>query len=366
MIKKILQTYDIPILLYVIFLLTVSLIGIYSATIYQSPVYIKKQVVFVIISLIIIIFLPLIDYKKLVNLSVFFYILGILSLIYVKFFGVVVLGAKRWINLGFFSIQPSEFVKYFTLLFVSYIISNTKIPISLKDSIKILLVAFIPFVLVLKQPDLGTAITILIPVVFILFLAGLNKKYILSTLFIILILSPVIWTHLKDYQKKRILAFINPSSDPYGSAYHIIQSQIAVGSGQITGKGFLNGTQSKLMFLPEQHTDFIFATISEEFGFVLSSILVLVYLLLSYRILYLGSKVKDKAGKFLCYGIGGLIGTQAFINIAMTVGLAPVVGITLPFLSYGGSSLITFSLMIGTVLSVIRINKSKKFTLEGA
>ena len=364
--KNILKAYDLPILIYAFFLISLSLIGIYSATIYETQSFIKKQIIFVFLSALAILIMPFINYKKLINYSIFLYIIGILSLIYVKFFGITVLGAKRWINLGFFSLQPSEIMKYITVLFIAYILSIAKIPITWKDTLKVLIITAIPFALTLKQPDLGTAITILIPVLFIIFLANIDKKYIIGTVVFIVIAMPFIWINLKDYQKNRILAFINPQADPYGSAYHIIQSEIAVGSGKLTGKGFLQGTQSKLMFLPEQHTDFIFATISEEFGFMLSSIIVLVYLLLSVRILYFGRKVRDKAGKFICYGFGGLIGTQAFINIAMTVGLAPVVGITLPFLSYGGSSLITFSLMIGTILSIIRYDKMEKFKLGEA
>ncbi|RMA93073.1 rod shape-determining protein RodA [Hydrogenothermus marinus] len=363
--KKIFESYDFVILFSVLFLISVSLIGIYSATINESSSYIKKQVIFAILSLIIIFSLPFLDYRKIVNNSIWLYILGILSLIYVKFFGITVLGAKRWIKLGFFSLQPSEFMKYIVVIFVAYILAVAKIPISYKDVAKILIVVSIPFYLTLKQPDLGTAITILIPILFIIFLAGLDKKFIIGSFLIIIFSSPFIWMHLKDYQKNRIIAFIKPEADPYGTAYHIIQSKIAVGSGKLVGKGFLQGTQSKLLFLPEKHTDFIFATLSEEFGFVLSAIIVLVFLLLALRILYWGSKVKDKAGKFICYGFGGLIATQAFINIAMTIGFAPVVGITLPFISYGGSSLITFSLMVGTVLSVIRINKMQKLQFTG-
>jgi rod shape determining protein RodA len=363
--REIIKNYDFAIFLYALFFIILSVVGIYSATIYETDSFIKKQIIFAVISVITITAVSLIDYRKLLNYSIFFYIAGILMLILVKFFGVTVLGAKRWINLGFFSIQPSEFMKYITVLLIAYILSLAKIPITWKETLKILFVVSIPFVLTLKQPDLGTAITILIPALFILFMANIDKKYIIGTVAIILIASPFIWMNLKDYQKKRILAFIDPASDPYGSAYHIIQSQIAVGSGKLMGKGFLNGSQSKLMFLPEQHTDFIFATISEEFGFVLSSIVVLLYLLLSLRIFYQGRNIKDKAGKYICYGFGGLIASQAFINIAMTVGLAPVVGITLPFLSYGGSSMITFSLIIGTILSVIRINKMEKIRFEG-
>ncbi len=354
--KEFLKSYDYIILLCVFFLLGVSLVGIYSATV-DSPNFFKKQLVFVGLSVFIILVFPFIPYRKILNLSPFLYILGIVSLVLVHFFGVVVLGAKRWLSFGFFNLQPSEFMKFIVIVYVSYLLANAKIPITWKDVLKVLVVVAIPFALVFKQPDFGTALTILFPVLFILFMAQLDKKYIIGSLAALIIASPFIWRGIKDYQKQRILALFNPTSE---SAYQLNQSKIAIGSGGLYGKGFLKGTQSKLLFLPEKHTDFIFATLSEEWGFFLSASIIVVYLILTLRILYWGVRVRDKAGKFVCFGVSGLIGSQAFINIAMTVGLAPVVGITLPFISYGGSSLISFSLMIGLVLSVIREEKKEK------
>ena len=354
--KELLKSYDYIILLSVFFLLGVSLVGIYSASI-DSPTFFKKQVVFVILSVFIILLFPFVPYRKVLNISPLLYIMVVISLILVHFFGVKVLGAKRWLSLGFFNLQPSEFMKFVIIVYVSYLLSNAKIPISWKDVIKVLVVVAIPFALVFKQPDFGTALTILFPVLFILFMAQLDKKYIIASVITLIAAAPFIWKGMKDYQKKRILALFDPTSD---AAYQLNQSKIAIGSGGLYGKGFLKGTQSKLLFLPEKHTDFIFATLAEEWGFFLSATLVLVYLILTLRILYWGVKVKDKAGKFICFGVGGLIGSQAFINIAMTLGLAPVVGIPLPFISYGGSALITFSLLIGLVLSVIREEKREK------
>ncbi len=224
----------------------------------------------------------------------------------------------------------------------------------------ILFIAFIPAILVVLQPDLGTALTILFPPAFIIFVMGIKKRYIFASLILILLISPFIWSHLKEYQKNRILAFLNPEKDPLGTAYHIIQSKIAIGSGMLTGKGFLHGTQSKFYFLPEQHTDFIFATIGEEWGFIATITILTLYTLLVLRILYWAIKIKDTAAKVVCYGAASLISFQAFINIAMTLGMAPVVGITLPFLSYGGSSLLAFCILIGIVLSAVSTFKKEK------
>jgi len=241
-----------------------------------------------------------------------------------------------------------------------YLIHTTKPPINLKDVVLVFLVVFIPFVIVLKQPDLGTALSILFPSLVIIFLGNLDKKFIIGAVALAIIAMPYIYSSLKDYQKKRILALLNPEADPTGIAYQMLQSQIAVGSGKLTGKGFLQGTQSKLSFLPEKHNDFIFATISEEWGFIVSALIVLLFWFLSIRIFLWGKKVDETPARFICYGIGAVIFFQSFVNIGMNIGLAPVVGLTLPFLSYGGSSMIAFSLMIGTVLSVVRDYKEKK------
>ncbi|WP_457639733.1 rod shape-determining protein RodA [Persephonella sp.] len=357
---KLFAGYDFVLVGLTVFLIGWSVLNIYSATIHEySNLYIK-QAVYGILGIFIILFLPLVNYRKLVNLSPIIYAVGVISLIAVALVGTTILGAKRWISLGFFTVQPSEFMKFVIILTTAYILGQTRSKVDLKTLLTTAVVISVPFVLILKQPDLGTAVTLLIPVAVMLFVGGVDKKIILSFITALFIASPFIWEHLADYQKKRILAFINPESDPFKSAYHILQSKIAVGSGQLTGKGFLEGTQSKLFFLPEQHTDFIFATIGEEWGFIFSFLILSVYLLIGLRIVYWGTKVKDAEGKYICFGAASLIVLQAFINIAMTIGLAPVVGITLPFLSYGGSSMLTFSLIIGTVLGVVRVHNLEK------
>jgi rod shape determining protein RodA len=359
MISK-LKNLDLTILLPVILLIIFSIVSIYSATYGETTVYWKKQLIFGILSILTIIILTFTDYKKILNLAPYLYAFGILMLLYVKFFGITILGAKRWINIGIGTIQPSELMKFIIIITVAYMLHTAKLPITWKDVIKILAVIIVPFVLILKQPDLGTALSLLFPIAFILFLAEIDKKYIIGFILTLVIASPLIYSSLEEYQKRRIQALFNPEADPTGVAYHIIQSKIAIGSGGLYGKGFLQGTQSKLLFLPEKHNDFIFASISEEWGFVVSVLIVLVFLYLGIKILYWGQKVKDKPAKFICYGVGGLLAVQSFVNIAMTMGLAPVVGITLPFLSYGGTSLLSFSMMIGIVSSIVREYKENK------
>jgi len=352
--------YDFVLLFLAVFLIGWGVLNIYSATIHEYQNLYIKQALYGIAGILVILLMPLINYRKLLTLSPLIYLTGVGLLIAVMFIGTTILGAKRWISLGILTLQPSELMKFIIILTTAYILGQNKEKINIKTVLSVLIMAFIPFILTLKQPDLGTAVTLLIPVAGMLFVGGLDRKFIAGTVISLFIASPFIWEHLADYQKKRILAFIDPESDPFKSAYHILQSKIAVGSGQLTGKGFLHGTQSKLFFLPEQHTDFIFATIGEEWGFIFSFTILLLYLLIGLRIIYWGTKVKDIEGKYICFGSATLIVTQAFINIAMTIGLAPVVGITLPFLSYGGSSMLTFSLIIGLVLSVIRVHRQEK------
>ncbi len=351
---------DYLLLIPVIILIFWGVINIYSASINEYPSLYLKQLIIGSVGIFLMLIISSIDYKKIVNTAPYIYIAVVILLFLVLIAGDVILGAKRWIKVGGFAVQPSEFSKIAVILLSAFYLSDKRYPISIFDAVIVFIIALIPSILTLIQPDLGTAITILIPVIFIVFLFGINKKYILLVFVISFLLSPLIWKNLKDYQKERIIAFLNPENDPLGSAYHIIQSKIAIGSGELTGKGFLEGTQSKLYFLPEQHTDFIFATIGEEWGFLASILIVTVYLFISLRILIWGNRVKESSGKVICFGVASLLLFQAFVNISMTLGMAPVVGITLPFLSYGGSSLLTFSILIGIVLSVISTFKKEK------
>ncbi len=341
----------------VLFIVFWGVINMYSATVHEFKYLYIKQGVFALTGIVSAFIVSSIDYRKIVKYSIIFYIIGVILLVAVLFWGKTILGATRWISLGPVNIQPSEFMKLIIILVTARVLGQIHGNIRITDILKVLLLVSVPVLLTLKQPDLGTSVMILIPVLVGIFIANIPKKYIIASIVLAIISSPFVWHHLKEYQKARILAFLKPENDPFGTAYNIIQSQIAIGSGKIFGKGFLKGTQSKLFFLPEQHTDFIFSTIGEEWGFVISATLIFLYLFVGLRIIYWGNKTEELTGKYICYMAGSLITFQAFINIAMTMGLAPAVGIPLPMISYGGSSLVTFLILIGIVLNIVKQTK---------
>ena len=282
-----------------------------------------------------------------------FYILGILLLLVVIFFGISASGSKRWINFFIMNLQPSELMKIAIIVcFARYYhrIQSSDIQ-SYKYLLQPIILLLIPCYLVITQPDLGTAILIAGSGLAIIWLAGLNLKYFIYSGLILLVSLPFVISILKPYQKSRILTFFNPDRDPLGAGYQIIQSKIAIGSGGLLGKGFLQGTQSYLEFLPEKHTDFIFTLFSEEFGFVGSMVLILLYALLIYRIIRIGFSSRSFFAKLYCFGFASALFLYIFVNIAMVVGLLPIVGAPLPIMSYGGSSMLSIMLGLGIVMS---------------
>ena len=282
-----------------------------------------------------------------------FYILGILFLLLVIFFGISASGSKRWINLFIMNLQPSELMKISIIVcFARYYhrIQSSDIQ-SYKYLLQPIILLLIPCYLVITQPDLGTAILIAGSGLAIIWLAGLNLKYFIYSGLILLVSLPFVISILKPYQKSRILTFFNPDRDPLGAGYQIIQSKIAIGSGGLLGKGLLQGTQSYLEFLPEKHTDFIFTLFSEEFGFVGSMVLILLYALLIYRIIRIGFSSRSFFAKLYCFGFASALFLYIFVNIAMVVGLLPIVGAPLPIMSYGGSSMLSIMLGLSIVMS---------------
>ncbi len=282
-----------------------------------------------------------------------FYILGILLLLLVIFFGISASGSKRWINFFIMNLQPSELMKIAIIVcFARYYhrIQSSDIQ-SYKYLLQPIILLLIPCYLVITQPDLGTAILIAGSGLAIIWLAGLNLKYFVYSGLILLVSLPFIISFLKPYQKSRILTFFNPDRDPLGAGYQIIQSKIAIGSGGFLGKGFLQGTQSYLEFLPEKHTDFIFTLFSEEFGFVGSMVLILLYALLIYRIIRIGFSSRSFFAKLYCFGFASGLFLYIFVNIAMVLGLLPIVGAPLPIMSYGGSSMLSIMLGLSIVMS---------------
>ncbi|MDC3157881.1 rod shape-determining protein RodA [Candidatus Pelagibacter sp.] len=282
-----------------------------------------------------------------------FYILGILLLLLVIFFGISASGSKRWINFFIMNLQPSELMKIAIIIcFARYYhrIQSSDIQ-SYKYLLQPIILLLIPCYLVITQPDLGTAILIAGSGLAIIWLAGLNLKYFIYSGLILLVSLPFVISILKPYQKSRILTFFNPDRDPLGAGYQIIQSKIAIGSGGLLGKGFLQGTQSYLEFLPEKHTDFIFTLFSEEFGFVGSMVLILLYALLIYKIIRIGFSSRSFFAKLYCFGFASALFLYIFVNIAMVVGLLPIVGAPLPIMSYGGSSMLSIMLGLSIVMS---------------
>ena len=298
-------------------------------------------------------FISFINIKTWHSLGYVFYLIVLGLLIWASLFGITASGSQRWINLYFINLQPSELMKIAIILcFAKYYhriqLSNVN---KLKNIVIPILIIFIPTALVISQPDLGTSVLIVLSGIIVLWLAGVNIKYFFYSSIAFIISAPFVISFLKPYQKLRILTFFDPDKDPLGAGYQIIQSKIAVGSGGLTGKGFLKGTQGYLEFLPEKHTDFIFTLFSEEFGFVGSLVLLILYAILIFRIIRIGALSRSFFGKFFCYGFGSAIFVYVTVNMSMVLGLLPIVGSPLPILSYGGSSMLATMIGLGIVMS---------------
>ena len=282
-----------------------------------------------------------------------FYLIALGLLFWAAFFGITAQGSQRWINLYFLNLQPSELMKIaiivcFAKFFHRVQIDNVN---SLKNTLIPLVILIIPMFLVISQPDLGTSVLIALSGIIVIWLVGINIKYFVYSGLVMIISAPFLISFLKPYQKLRILAFFNPDKDPLGAGYQIIQSKIAVGSGGIFGKGYLEGTQGYLEFLPEKHTDFIFTLFSEEFGFVGSVLLLIIYAVIILRILVIGSSSRSYFGRIFCYGYASALFVYISINMCMVLGLLPIVGSPLPILSYGGSSMLATMIGFGIVMS---------------
>ena len=281
------------------------------------------------------------------------YLVVIGLLIGTYFFGITSSGSQRWINLYFLNLQPSELMKIFIILCLAKYFHRMRLEKvnSIYTILSSLIIIILPMGLVIVQPDLGTSLLIAISGIAVLWFAGINNRYFIYTMMGFIIALPFIIAFLKPYQKLRVLTFLNPDRDPLGAGYQIIQSKIAVGSGGIFGKGFLKGTQSYLEFLPEKHTDFIFTLFSEEFGFVGSALLLLIYAIIIYRIVAIGASSRSYFAKIFCYSFGSAIFVFITINMSMVLGLLPIVGSPLPIMSYGGSSMLATMIGFGIVMS---------------
>ena len=286
-----------------------------------------------------------------------FYIITLLLLICVFLFGTKVMGAQRWLNLYFISIQPSELMKLALPMMLGYMIYKNGLPKKNIDIFKYSLVMLAPLVFVLMQPDLGTAILISLSGIYLIFQAGLSWYFITLSSAIVFSVFPLFWLLIKDYQKQRILTMFNPESDPLGHGYHTIQSKIAIGNGGVSGKGYFEGTQTQLSFIPEQHTDFIFSALAEEFGMFGYLFLISLYSILIGRMIYIVLKSESIYEKLVGGSITMIFVSYIFVNLGMVMGILPVVGVPLPFFSFGGTFLITLIFSIG-ILSSFSINKN--------
>ena len=329
-----------------------GLLFLYSAS-QENIDTVVKQSLFVVLGLILMFILSQLDPDFYKNNALFFLILSIILILITLLFGKEVNGAKRWLDLGFFSLQSSEIIKIALPVFLAAYLYDKALPISLLNTCITLIIIFIIVNLVRIQPDLGTSLVILSAGLYILFLAGLSWRFIGVSSGIFILSLPFIWNNfLEPFQRERILTLLDPTADPYGSAWNITQSKIAIGSGGITGKGFMEGSQAHLDFLPETETDFIFSVIAEEFGFIGVSVLLFVFFFIMIRCLYLAINARDRFCRLTIGGLSLLFISTIFINLAMVVGIIPVVGMPLPFISKGGSSLLSFYIAFGIIISM--------------
>jgi rod shape determining protein RodA len=355
--RRLIQNFDWVLLGLVLIICAAGIVNLYSAGYNRqtgdTPLYIK-QLYWLAVGLGVMCVTLTYDYRHLEKLSYPIYILSILLLVAVMFGGKMVSGSRRWLPLGPLSFQPAELAKIGIILaMATYFNRRARMEgLRLKDLILPGVLVIIPVALIIKQPDLGSGILVALVAASLILFVGVKWRTLMGCGLTLFLLSPVIWHFLKDYQRQRVLTFLNPEKDPLGAGYHILQSMIAVGSGQFWGKGFLQGTQSQLYFLPEQHTDFVFSVFAEEWGFMGSAVLLLLFLALALWGLSVSRDCKERFGHLLALGVTALIFWQVFINLCMVTGFLPVVGIPLPLFSYGGSSLITTLLGVGFLLNI--------------
>ena len=348
-----LRNFDFILLFCIILLGIISSLSMYSTdggeVLFHSKSHITKFLIFFPMMIV----LSFFDIKVWHYLAYLFYVIVLILLILASIYGIKASGSQRWINLYFINIQPSELMKIAVIACLAkyyHRIGLDKID-TLQSILTVLIILILPIMLVVSQPDLGTSILIALSGLAVIWLAGLNIKYFIYSFIIFFISIPFIISFLKPYQKLRILTFLDPSRDPLGAGYQIIQSKIAVGSGGLTGKGFLKGTQSYLDFLPEKHTDFIFTLFSEEYGFIGSLSLLMIYMIIIYRVIHIGSISRSYFAKLFCYGFGSAIFFYVTVNMCMVLGLLPIVGSPLPIMSYGGSSMLSTMLGFAIVMS---------------
>lgn len=342
---------DLPLIFGLIILASIGLFILYSAS-GQDDAMIVRQLGRIALAFFILFAVAQLSPSTLSFWSPWIYGVGLLLLIAVLTLGDVGKGAQRWLDIGIFRFQPSEIMKLAVPMMIARFLADAHLPPNRKRLLLGAILIIIPAVLVAKQPDLGTALLIACAGCFVLFLAGLSWRFMTFSIIAIAASAPFVWNLLREYQQQRILTLLNPQNDPLGTGYHIIQSTIAIGSGGIYGKGWLNGTQSHLDFLPERNTDFIFAVFSEEFGFFGILLLLLIYIFIISRGLVIAVQSQDTYSRLLAGSLSLTFFVYLFVNIGMVSGLLPVVGVPLPLVSYGGTSIVTLMAAFGILMSI--------------
>jgi rod shape determining protein RodA len=355
--RRLILNFDWTLLITVLFISVMGVLNLYSSTYPHAgsgtPLF-AKQIYWMVAGCGLAVFTLLFDYRTFIRYAYPFYIFCLFLLLLVMIFGRTTSGSQRWLQLGFFSFQPSELAKIALILALTrYFTENENtLGYGFRDLLVPFLILAIPLALIFKQPDLGTTGLLVLISFSMLAFMGFRLQTWLTLGGACAAAIPIFWHFLKDYQRTRLLTFINPDLDPLKTGYHITQSKIAVGSGTIWGKGWLKGTQSQLHFLPEQHTDFVFSVWAEEWGFVGAFLLLFLFLLLISRGLKIANTSKDRSGAVLAIGISSMLFWQIFINVGMVVGIVPVVGVPLPLFSYGGTSVITTFLGIALLMNI--------------
>lgn len=364
--KKMFKNFEWGILICTIILLAIGLVALFSATQNSDYEEFKKQIMWIGISIPVIAVFILLDYEIIAKISPVIYELSLISLVAVLFTEPIN-GATSWFNIGPFSFQPAEFAKIAVVLFMANVI--VKLQQKGRDEINrfwklgiILATVGVPTLLIIKQPDYGTALAFLVALIFMLYVAGINKKYIITAVLLVVILVPLAYFFiLPAHAKARIDVYLNPNLDPRGDGYNIIQSKLAIGAGQIFGMGLFKGNQTQLGYLYPKTTDFIFAVISEEMGFVVAGAIIVLYVILITKSIQVAKTAKDDLGSYIATGIVGIFFFHMLENIGMTMGLLPITGIPLPFVSYGGSSMLTNLTLIAILLNISTRRKKAMF-----
>lgn len=358
--RTFLRKLDLNFILVILALNIIGLINLFSAThglsVDNMGGLFYQQIVWLGVGWTIFLVLTFVDYQLFQKLAYIFYGINLIALLYVTLFGTVAYGAQRWIDFGFFRYQPSETMKLAMIVTFAKILSEFNSMgsgMGFRQMILPLFLLLLPFGLVVEQPDLGTAMMLLAVCGSMMLFVKIKKSILLGLALIVVITIPIAWNFgLRDYQKNRVLTFLSPTNDPRGTGYNSIQSKIAVGSGKFLGKGFRKGTQSQLEFLPERHTDFIFSVLSEEHGFLGSMIVLSLFTYLFYCGIKIAMQANDKYAALICVGVLGYVFWHMFVNVGMVIGLLPIVGVPLPLLSYGGTSMLTTMAGLGIVSSI--------------